>query len=85
MNLCGTRMSNICDFDRISKTECNLGHFTRNCRIENLDGFERDEAGSYLWIAGLLNMKEKGMKICQIMNKCLIMFSRGGKVNIVEY
>ena len=37
-------MSNICDFDRILKTECNLKHFTRNCRIKNLDDFERDEA-----------------------------------------
>ena len=30
-------MSNICDFDRILKTECNLQHFTKNCRIKNLD------------------------------------------------
>ena len=37
-------MSNICDFDRILKTECNFQHFTRNCRIKNLDDFERDEA-----------------------------------------
>ena len=37
-------MSNICDFDRILKTECNLQHFTRNFRIKNLDDFERDEA-----------------------------------------
>ena len=37
-------MSNICDFDRTLKTECNLQHFTRNCRIKNLDDFERDEA-----------------------------------------
>ena len=38
-----------CDFDRILKTECNLKHFTRNCRIKNLDGFEREEADEYLW------------------------------------
>ena len=37
-----------CDFDRILKTECNLKHFTRNCRIKNLDGFEREEADEYL-------------------------------------
>ena len=37
-------MFNICDFDRILKTECNLQHFARNCRIKNLDDFERDEA-----------------------------------------
>ena len=36
-------MSNICDFDIILKTECILQHFTRNCRIKNLDDFERDE------------------------------------------
>ena len=46
-------MSNICDFDRILKTECNLQHFARNCRIKNLDDFERDEADAYLCRAGL--------------------------------
>ena len=78
-------MSNICDFDRNLKTECNVQHFTRNCRIKNLDDFERDEADAYLWRAGLLNVKEKGMTICYIMNRCLVMFLRGGKVNVVEY
>ena len=67
-------MSNICDCDRILKTECNLEHFTRNCRIKNLDEFDRDEADAYLWRAGLLNVKEKGMTICYIMNRCLVMF-----------
>ena len=37
-------MSNNYDLDRILKIECNLKHFTRNCRIKNLDDFERDEA-----------------------------------------
>ena len=46
-------MSNICDFERQS--------FTRNCRTKNLDDLERDEVDAYLWGAGLLNMKEKGM------------------------
>ena len=41
-------MSNVCDFERILKTECNLQHLTRNCRIKNLDDFERDEASTYL-------------------------------------
>ena len=63
-------MSNICDFERILKTECNLQYFTRNCRIENLDDFERDEADTYLWSAGLLNVKEKRMAICYIMSTC---------------
>ena len=54
------------DFDRILKTECNLQHFSRNCRIKNVDDFERDEADAYLWGAGLLNVKEKGMTICYI-------------------
>ena len=78
-------MSNICDFDRILKTECNLQHFTRNCRIKNLNDFERDEADEYLWRAGLLNVKEKGMTMCYIMNRCLVMFLRGEKVNVVQY
>ena len=50
-------MSNVCDFEGILKTECDLQHLTRNCRIKNLDDFERDEADVYLWRVGLLNMK----------------------------
>ena len=42
-------MSNICDFDKILKTEWNLQHFTRNCRIKNFVDFETDEAEAYLW------------------------------------
>ena len=76
------KLFNTCDFDRILKTECNLQHFTRNCRIKNLDDFERDEADAYLWRAGLLNLKEKGMAICYIINRCLVMILRGGKVNV---
>ena len=79
------KMSNICDFDRILKIECNLQHFTRNCRIKNFNDFERDEAEAYLWRAGLLKVKEKGMTIRYIMNRCLVMFLRGGKVNVVQY
>ena len=78
-------MFNICDFDRILKTECNLKHFTRNFRMKNLDDFEKDEAEAYLWTAGLLNMKEKGMIIYYIMNRYFVMFFRGRKVNVVEY
>ena len=78
-------MSNICDFVRILKTECNLQNFTRNCGIKILNDFERDEADAYLWSAGLLNVKEKGMTIYYIMNRCLAMFLREGKVNVVQY
>ena len=56
-------MSHICDIDRILKTECNLQHLAKNCRIKNLDDFEKYEADSYLWRAGLLNVEEKGMTI----------------------
>ena len=64
-------MSNRCDFDKILKNECYLHHFTRNLRIKNLDDFERDKAGAYLWRAGLLilNVKEKVMTICYILNR----------------
>ena len=75
----------MCNFDRSLKTYCNLQHFTRNCRIKNLDDFERDEADAYLWRVGLLNVKEKGMTICYIMNRFLVMFLRGEKVNVVQY
>ena len=71
--------SNICEFDRILKTECNCQHFIRNCRIKNLDDIDRDEIDAYSWRAGLLNVKEKVMTICYIMNSCLVMFLRGGK------
>ena len=54
-------MSNICGIDRILKTEYNLQHFTRNCRIKDLDDFERDEADADLWRARILNVKEKGI------------------------
>ena len=66
INICSThvklkkKMSNICDFDRILKTECNFEHFIRNRRIKNLDDFERDETDAYWWRAGILNVKEKG-------------------------
>ena len=78
------RMSNICDFDRILKTECNLQHVTRNGRIKNLDDFQRDEADTYFWRAGLLNVKEKGMIIFYIMKRHLVMFLRREKVNVVQ-
>ena len=72
-------MPNICDFDRILKTKYNLQHFTRNCRMKNLDDSERDEADAYLWSAVLLNVKEKGMTKCYIMSSRLVMFLREGK------
>ena len=78
-------MSNICDFDRILKIDSNLQHFTRNCRIKNFHGFERDETDAYLLRAGLLNVKEKGITIRYIVKRCLVMFLRGGKVNVVQY
>ena len=71
-----TKMSNICDFDRIQKTEWNLQRFTKNYRIKSLDDFEGDEADACLWRAGLLNVKENGMSICYIIDGCLVMFLR---------
>ena len=53
MNICGIykleikKMSNICDFDRILKIECNLQHFTSKCRIKNFNYFERIEADAF--------------------------------------
>ena len=80
-------MSNICEFDRILKTECNLQHFTRNFRIKNLDVFEKDDVDA--WRVRLLNVKEKGMTIFYVRNRCLVMFLRGGKViikhDVVQY
>ena len=78
-------MTNIYDFDRNLKAQCNFQHFTRNCRIKNLNHFERDEAHGNLWRTELLNVKEKGMTICYIMNRWLVMFLRGEKVNIDQH
>ena len=33
---------------QIFKTEYNLQHFTRSCRIKDSDDFERDEVDTYL-------------------------------------
>ena len=49
-----------------------------------MDDFERDEADAYLWREWLLNVKENGMAIYYIMIKCLVMFLREGKVNVVQ-
>ena len=78
-------MSNIFDFDRILKTECNWQYFTRNCRIKNFDNIKRNEVDAYLWGARLLNVKDKGMTTRYIINWRLVMFLRGGKVNVVHY
>ena len=48
-------MSNICDFDRILKAECNLLHFTRNCKIKDLNDFEEDEVD--FWRAGFVESR----------------------------
>ena len=61
---------------------CNISPET--ARVNNLDDFERDKTDAYLWRAELLNVKEKGMTICYIINRCLVMF-RGGKENVVQY
>ena len=78
-------MSSICGSDRVLKAKWNMKHFTRNCRIKNWDDFERDETDAYLWRAGLLNVKEKGMSISYIINRYLVMFLRGRKVNVAQY
>ena len=49
-----------------------LATFHQKLRIKNLDGFERDEADASLCRAGLLNVREKGMNIRYIMNRCLV-------------
>ena len=56
-------MSNLSDYDRILKTECNFLHFTRNCRIKNLDDlddFERDETHTFCGDKGEKNFKHEG-------------------------
>ena len=90
MNICSTLLKlkkclTYVTLTEIFETECNLQHFTRNCRFKNLDDFKRDEVDRYLCRAGLLNLKGKGMTICYVINRCLVIFLRGGKVRVVEY
>ena len=59
--------------------------FIRNCRINNLDDFEREETDAYLRRARVLNGRERGMTLCYIMKRCLAMLLSEGKVNVVEY
>ena len=69
-------MSNICDFDRILKTECSLQHFARNCKIKNLDDFERYEADAYLWRAGLQREGERNHPILHYEQEFCNVFGR---------
>ena len=81
-------MSNICDFDRILKTEWNLQHFTRNCRIKNLDDFKRDEADACFWENRTFKCKgERNNHIphYEQVVTFLVMFLRGGEVNVVQH
>ena len=57
------------------------------CRLGLSKLFERVKLmrHTYLWRAGLLNVKEKKMTICFIMGRYLVMFLRGGKANVVQY
>ena len=57
-------MSNVCDFGKSLKTECNLLHFTRSSGIKTLQQFKEDETEIFLWRAGLLNQKDHVKTIC---------------------
>ena len=62
-----------------------MSNISDSDRIKNFNDFERDEADTYLRRAGILNVKEKGMIICYIINRCFVMDLRGEKVNIAQY
>ena len=82
MNICSTHLklkhkSNICDFEGILKTECNLQHLTSELRIcMTLKEMRQTHRG------GPLNVKEKGIIICYIMNRCLLMFFKRRDPNV---
>ena len=65
-------MCNTCDFARILKTECNLLHFTRKCRIKNSYDFETNEAETNFWKAGFSNVKEKEMTIFYVHHEQML-------------
>ena len=50
-------MSNTWDLERILKTDFNLQHFTKNCRIKNFDDSGRDQTDAYLWRVRVLFVK----------------------------
>ena len=90
MNICSAHLKKKCltyvtltKFCKLNAT-CNISPETAQLRLW-MDDVERDEEDAYLWRARLLNMKEQGMTICYIMNRSLVTFLRGGKVNVVEY
>ena len=62
------------EFWKLNAT-CNISPET--VRVNNLDDFERDEVDAYLWRAELLNVKEKGMTICYIINRCFVSLEEG--------
>ena len=66
-------MSNICDFGGILKTEFNLQHLTRNCRIKNLNDFERDEADAQ---SKILNVKSRTFKCEGERNDHMLYYDR---------
>ena len=68
-------MSNICDFDGILKTECNLQHFTRSCRIKNLEsmtfkyeGERNDHTLHYEQVFGNV-FERRESKCCAVLMK----------------
>ena len=89
MNICSThsnlkkclRYATLTEFWKLNGT-CNISPESAEWRI----GWPWNRlANAYLWRAGLLNVKEKGMTISYIMNRCLVMFLREGKVNVEQY
>ena len=88
MNICSTHLKlkkcltyvTLTEFWKLNAT-CNISRKTVELRI----WMTLKEAYAYLWRAGLLNAKEKGMTIYYIMNRCLVMFLREGKVNVALY
>ena len=58
MNICSTHLKLKKCLAYVT-SEWNLQHFTKNCKIKNLDDFKKDETHPYLWRAGPLNVKEK--------------------------
>ena len=89
MNICSTHLRLKIVITHVTLTKfwiLQLATFHQKMQnLKILDDFERDETEAYLWRAGLLNVKEKGMAICYIRNMCLVMFLRGGKVNVAQY
>ena len=62
---------------------------TELCKLNATCNISPETAELTIWMtlrrARFLNVNEKGMTVCYIMSRCLVMFLIGKKVNVGKY